>query len=251
VDFSLTASLGGNVKTRIALLLFLALTLTVVDASAQDPSDKSSDWPGKLSSVTYDLSFGKTGMHGADQKNFGWFFVYQAGIAKKLSTAPQEEQHGSLEPNYHHWSVYLGSDFLYGGPRFKGSLAATQNMNPQTPVLLSATGGNGGFYSVTAGPRVQLLLPLPKVVVHLYGRAEGGWLRRSLDLTGPITEGSALQPNNPSVYRQASNSGALRISGGLAVGKKHAVFADFGVVRGFAINHGSILWPMFSAGFRF
>jgi hypothetical protein len=215
-----------------ATLMFLAVTAAALPCYAQYPED--------FHAYTFDASVGWAGVHGADRQNFGSFLVYQAGAGFAVRGP---ESRGSKR----HWNAFITANFLYGQSTFKGSLQEIIESNPQMPSLLSANAGNGSFYSMTLGPRIQY----SRRLFSVYGRGEGGWLRRSLDLTGPVTEGTALQPNNPSVFEQSGNSGALRLSGGVAVGAKGVRgFVEAGFLQGFAINHGTMLSPILSGGVR-
>jgi hypothetical protein len=194
-----------------------------------------------------DASAGRTGIRGADQKNFGAFNIYQAGVGLAPAQPAVPDENGQCPP-LRHWNLIIKGDFMYGQADLKGSpVQQVISSNPQNTSLLSATTGNGKFYSATLGPRVQHSWK----VVSVYGQVGLGWLRRTIDLTGTITEGTVLQPNNPSVFVQSGNSGALRGTFGIAAGGKGVrAFVDIGLLQGFAINHGTLLAPMVSGGVR-
>jgi hypothetical protein len=228
-----------------ATLVLLAATAGALSCYAQYPED--------FRQYTFDAGVGYTGVHGTDGQNFGSFLTYQTGggfsLMGKPPVPPYDKGYAkAYNPKvFRHWNVFVTGDFLYGQSKFKGSLQEIVSSNPQMPSLLSANAGTGKFYNLTAGPRIQYSWRLFSV----YGQGEGGWLRRSLDLTGLVTEGTALQPTNPSVFSQSGNSGALRLRGGVSVGAKGVRgFVELGFLQGFAINHGTLLAPMISGGVR-
>jgi hypothetical protein len=124
-------------------------------------------------------------------------------------------------------------------------------LNPQNPVLLSATSGKATFLTTTLDPTLQRALSRNVVLYFLGGF---GWFRRTIDFTGVSTEGKLLQPNSPAVYAQAANSGVADAGFGVNIrlSKQRAVpnlFVEGRVLRGLAINGGTTLVPV-SAGIR-
>ena len=203
-------------------------------------------YPDERQTYFVDVSGGWTGVRKADSKNFGSFPVIQAGAGKLLTTSDPEKP--GLYPDYRHWNIFLTGQFLWGESDLKqAALPVLINSNPQTPSLLSAQSGKGRFYSTTAGPRFQY----SRDRWDIYGQVAGGWLRRSLELTGASTQGGALQPSSPSVFSRSANSGDIRATAGVAYGvKKLHVFAEIGMLAGFAVNHETMLAPILSGGVR-
>ena len=227
----------------------LACSVAVLASMMAGPLRCRAQYPEDFHQYTVDASGGWTGVHGADKQNFGAFPVYQVGggIALVPRKKPETTYTNANNPTFSHRNVYMAGDFLYGESDFKGSLQQIINSNPQRPSLLSATAGTGRFYSTTLGPRIQYSWK----VFSVYGQGGGGWLQRSLDLTGPSTEGAGLHPTNPSVFGQTGNSGALRLRAGIAGGVKGVRgFVELGFLQGFAINHGTMLGPILSGGVR-
>jgi hypothetical protein len=221
----------------------LLLELAGVPCRAQYPED--------FHPYTFDVGYGGTGVHGRDGNNFQGFGVYQAGGGMALMGKPTVQYDHGKHKSYRTWTVFGTVDFLYGSAKLRQGIQVQQiiNSNPQSPALLSATNGEGKFYNLTAGPRLQVF-PW-QGYVNLYAQAEGGWLRRSVDLTGMPTEGTVLQPNNPAVFSQAGNSGAVRLRAGVATGLKgYHLFFEGGFLQGFGINHGTRLAAIWSGGLR-
>jgi hypothetical protein len=205
-------------------------------------------YPDDFHRYLFEGGVGYTGVRGSDAQNFNSFRFYQigGGVAWK-GEKPEEHFTNAQNPDYRHWNVYVTGQFLWGEPSLKEPVSAVINSNPQNPSLLGATSGTGRFYSTTAGPRIQY----SKSIFSIYGQVAGGWLRRSIDLTGPVSEGTTLQPTNPSVFGQSGNSGVLRLNAGVAAGAKGIRgFVELGLLQGFAINHGTMLAPMISGGAR-
>lgn len=204
-------------------------------------------YPDDVHPIILDAGAGKTSVQGADKRNFGSFVIYQAGAGILFKSRPDISNGDSQAPT-RHWNAFFKGNFMYGQADLKPTaVQPIISANPQNPSLLAATAGSGKFYCATLGPGAQY----SRGRVSLFGQAGFGWLRRSIDLTGATTEGTVLQPNNPSVFVQSGNSGAFRGSIGVAAGTKGVrAFVEAGLVQGFAINHGTMLAPMLSGGVR-
>jgi len=197
---------------------------------------------------------GEAWVMGADKANFEKLTVFQAGGSIALpgwgAKPPRRYNHDISKPMYRRWNVFARAELLYGRAGI-GEEAVQQiiESNPQTPSLLSATGGEAKFYSATLGPRVQY----SRERFNLYFQAGFGWFKRSIGLTGVATEGSVLQPNNQSVFGQGGTPGGA--GGGVGADceiprlRGVRIFGEFGLLQGLAINHSTRLAPL-SFGLR-
>jgi hypothetical protein len=213
------------------------------------PCSCRAQYPADFHPYTFDASAGWTSIHGADRQSFSAFPIFQlgAGVAWNREK-PREYYPDAIHPDFRHFNVLVTGQVLFGNSDLKGQPASLFTTNPQNPTLLSATGGKGKFYAATAGPRFQY----SGRWLSVYAQPSAGWLRRSIDLTGPSTEGGALQPNSPAVFHQAGSSGVVRVTGGLSVSvtKGLRLFGEIGLLQGLAINHGTMLAPILSGGAR-
>jgi hypothetical protein len=146
-------------------------------------------------------------------------------------------------------SLFLNFDYLFDETSVKMSaLTEARNLNPTNIALLNATGGTSNFNVIAFDPTVRF--PISSHA-ELYVLGGFGWFRRQVDLTGLSSQGSLLQPGNPSVFLRNTSSGAIDAGAGVNFKKKHWAmpYIEIRVVHGLAVNGSTTLVP-FAAGIR-
>jgi hypothetical protein len=211
----------------VAMLLCAAALPTVPNAVAQEAPNSRP------------ITFGLGGMVAPNVDSglkWGWDLQAGAGIA--------------VTPWSHHrdWRLYLSVNLLFEHLGVKSeALGTTASMNSE---LQEAIGAKARFYSVTFDPTIRFG---GKRRVSGYVLGGAGWLRRSIDFTGPATGGILVQPTAPSILSPGSSSMAVDAGAGmnLRLGGPGSVmwFAELRYVRGLAINRTTTLIPV-SIGFR-
>jgi hypothetical protein len=145
--------------------------------------------------------------------------------------------------------LYLNGNFQFDQSRVNSNaLTQAVNANPQNTTILSAVTGHGKYYTATFDPTLRFA---PNDRVGVYILAGFGLLRRTIDLTGPATEGNLIQPATESLFGSAGNSGVLTVGAGVdfRIWKGLKIYGESRVLHGYGVNSGATLWPV-SAGVR-
>lgn len=170
------------------------------------------------------------------------FRNFQAGGGFALTGPP--------EPG-HPLQLFLTADFLFDKPGIQPSaLQQARILNPTDVGLLQATGGTANFYTATLNLTVRI--PVGRADVYFLGGF--GWMRRSLEFTGPSGAGNLLQPASPLVFGSGGDSGAFDAGAGIETrlpkAKGLMLYLEARVLHGLAINHETTLVPI-SFGVRY
>ena len=149
------------------------------------------------------------------------------------------------------WRLYLAADFLFNQAALsRNAVNQVISSNPQTPTLLSATSGREKTFSATLGPTLRRKI---SGGLSFYALAGFGWLKRTVELTGPSSEGATIQPPSTVLSGLSGNSAAFDFGIGLSYGQIKGlaglkIFVEQRRLQGFGVNT-STMWPI-SAGIR-
>jgi opacity protein-like surface antigen len=206
--------------------------------------------PSPFTLFTASIGGSKALIGGSDGKLMDGQWGFQAGAGYRVKQWWPKAHYPNGDPDGpSRASFYINGNFQYDQSKIKSS-AVTQavNANPQNPAILSAITGQGKFYTATLDPTLRFA---PNDRLGIYGLAGFGLLRRTIDLTGPATEGNLIQPVTESVFGSAGNSGVLAVGGGVdyRVWKEMKIYVEGRALHGFGVNSGTTLWPI-SAGVR-
>jgi hypothetical protein len=148
-------------------------------------------------------------------------------------------------PNSRGPSFFFTLNYMYAHLQARPSALKVANATQSTP----AASANGSFSAVTFDPTFRYLF-IPRV--SIYGSGGFGYFRRGVVLQD-VNPATLLQSSSASLARQASNSGAFDIGGGMNFGLKKdgglMLFADLRLYKAAAVNSGTKLLPL-SVGIR-
>jgi hypothetical protein len=163
--------------------------------------------------------------HSSGNFNSGWNFAAGVGIKP-----------GPVSFNLNFLFEHLGVT--------ESALAQTAALNPTSVGLLQATSAHAKFYSLTLDPTVRVV-HAEKADVYAFGGF--GWLRRSLQFTGPSTTGPLLEPVGTTVFGSGGDSGGFDFGAGVNYRLRKrgpAVYGEVRFIHGISSNSSTILVPL-------
>lgn len=191
---------------------------------------------------TLNAGGGFTAVTGADGNSLksGWNF--QAGAGLVMIGGDRDAR----------VTWFVNFNFMFDQLQAKhAALVQAAQDNPTNLGLLQANSATAKYYGVSAD--VLTLRIRPSETFAFYPFAGFGWLRRSVDFSGPSVQGELLQPLGPTVFGQGGDSGAIDGGIGVSYGPKWMgplkFYGEARFIHGLAINKSTTLIPL-SAGIR-
>ncbi|MGD0362488.1 MAG: outer membrane beta-barrel protein [Bryobacteraceae bacterium] len=166
-------------------------------------------------SCTAEIGGGYDSVYGNDGKNIDGRADFQAG--------------GGFAATHH---LFFTANFMYDAA------------NIRTAALPVNEGGKARYYTTTVDPTYRFV-PNGRISPYILGGF--GWLRRSVELTGPPSPNPLIYPGNVPLQLADSNSGVFDLGAGLnfRLSKTGAsLYLEGRYVHGLAINGHTTLVPV-------
>ena len=198
--------------------------------------------PEDLPGVVLQGAFGYAPVQGNDGRNIYGAKSLQAGAGMVLTSLPAERCLPKDRIPHVRW--LLNFNFLYSGHNANPQLAKTAfASNPLYPALLAATNAKADYYAGAIEPTIRFV---PGPTFGAYAFAGVGWMRRTIDFTGPGTEGPLQQAGNVQIFSQAADSASCDAGLGVdwAFHRRWRLFVEARVIQGLAVNGKSRLIPL-------